>query len=86
MKWLTLSGSTLRPQNDAAKAAIAESLRRHVWPALADGRIGPPRIRAVPLAEAARAHRAMETRENYGKIVMLTEFGASLADNSIENL
>ena len=86
MKWLTLSGSTLRPQNDAAKAAIADSLRRHVWPALAEGRIRPPRIRALPLAEAARGHAAMETRENYGKIVMLTAFGASLADNSIENL
>ncbi len=79
MKWLTLSGSTLRPQSSAAKAAIAESLRREVWPALADGRIKPPRIRAVPLAEAARGHRAMEMRENYGKIVLVTAFGAALA-------
>ncbi len=85
-KWLTLSGSTLRPQSIAAKAAIADSLRQHVWPALADGRIKPPRIRALPLAEAARGHRAMETRENYGKIILLTAFGAGLADNSIENL
>jgi NADPH2:quinone reductase len=85
-KWLTLSGSTLRPQTSAAKAAIADSLRREVWPALADGRIKPPRIRALPLAEAARGHRAMETRENYGKIILLTAFGAALADNSIENL
>jgi NADPH:quinone reductase len=85
-KWLTISGSTLRPQSSAAKAGIAESLRQHVWPALADGRIRPPRIRALPLAEAARGHRAMETRENYGKIILLTSFGAGLADNSIENL
>lgn len=86
MKWLTISGSTLRPQNDAAKAAIAENLRQNVWPALADGRIMPPRIRALPLAEAARGHAAMEQRENYGKIVLVTPFGAGLADNSIENL
>lgn len=85
-KWLTLSGSTLRPQSSAAKAAIADSLRQNVWPALADGRIRPPRLRALPLAEAARGHRAMETRENYGKIVLVTDFGAGLADNSIENL
>jgi len=85
-KWLTLSGSTLRPQTSAAKAAIAESLRGNVWPALADGRIRPPRIRALPLAEAARGHRAMELRENYGKIVLVTDFGAGLADNSIEKL
>lgn len=85
-RWLTLSGSTLRPQTGAAKAAIADSLRREVWPALADGRIRPPRIRALPLAEAARGHRAMERRENYGKIILVTDFGAGLADNSIENL
>ena len=85
-KWLTLSGSTLRPQTSAAKAAIAESLRGNVWPALADGRIRPPRIRALPLADAARGHRAMELRENYGKIVLVTDFGAGLADNSIEKL
>lgn len=85
-KWLTLSGSTLRPQTSAAKAAIAESLRGNVWPALADGRIRPPRIRALPLADAARGHRAMELRENYGKIVLVTDFGVGLADNSIEKL
>src|SRR5690606_17915813 len=37
-KWLTVSGSTLRPQPPEAKAAIADSLRRTVWPGLADGR------------------------------------------------
>lgn len=86
MKWLTLSGSTLRPQNSAAKAAIAESLAEHVWPALADGRIRPPRIRSAPLEEASRAHAAMEQRDNYGKIVLVTRFGASISDNSIEKL
>lgn len=86
MKWLTLSGSTLRPQTSATKAAIARSLLTEIWPALADGRIRPPRIRALPLAEAPRGHAAMETRENYGKLIMLTAFGAAQADNSIENL
>lgn len=86
MKWLTLSGSTLRPQSTAAKAAIGQSLLADIWPALADGRVRPPRIRALPLAEAPRGHAAMQARENYGKIIMLTAFGAGLADNSIENL
>ncbi|RYE85083.1 MAG: NAD(P)H-quinone oxidoreductase [Hyphomicrobiales bacterium] len=85
-RWLTLSGSTLRPQSAAAKAAIADSLRRDVWPALADGRIRAPRIRALPLAEAARGHRAMEARDNYGKIILVTAFGSEQTDNSIENL
>jgi NADPH2:quinone reductase len=86
MKWLTLSGSTLRPQPATEKARIAQSLLTHVWPALADGRIRRPRIRALPLEQASRGHAAMEQRENYGKIVMLTAFGQSLADNSIESL
>lgn len=86
MKWLTLSGSTLRPQNFLVKARIAESLRAEVWPALADGRILPPRIRALPLEEAPRGHRALEARENYGKIIMLTGWGRTLTDNSIESL
>jgi NADPH:quinone reductase-like Zn-dependent oxidoreductase len=85
-KWLTLSGSTLRPQTSATKARIAQSLLTEIWPALADGRIRSPRIRALPLTEAARGHAAMQARENYGKIIMLTPFGAALADNSIENL
>lgn len=86
MKWLTLSGSTLRPQDAAAKAAIARSLLAEIWPALADGRIRPPRIRALPLEQASRGHAAMESRDNYGKIVLITAFGRAHPDNSIENL
>lgn len=90
MKWLTISGSTLRPQPREAKAAIARSLRETVWPALDDGRILRPRIRALPLEQAAAGHAAMEQRDNYGKIILLTRFGSSLVndmpivDNSIE--
>ncbi|HHY49023.1 MAG TPA: zinc-binding dehydrogenase, partial [Alphaproteobacteria bacterium] len=85
-RWLTLSGSTLRPQSAATKAAIAEGLRRDLWPALGEGRIRPPRIRALPLEQASRAHAEMEKREHFGKLILLTDYGRSLADadNSIE--
>lgn len=86
MKWLTLSGSTLRPQDAASKAAIAASLRHEVWPALADGRIRPPRLRVGALEDAALAHAAMEDRASFGKIVLRTAFGQSMPDNSIEKL
>jgi NADPH2:quinone reductase len=76
-KWLTVSGSTLRPQTPAFKAKIADSLRRTVWPALADGRIGPPRLRRLPLERASEAHGAMEDRAHFGKIVLLTAFGGA---------
>lgn len=80
MKQLTLSGSTLRPQTSEVKAAIAASLRTNVWPALEDGRIRKPRIQHFALADAASAHRALEARANYGKIVLVTDFGRDQAN------
>lgn len=76
--WLTLSGSTLRPQSREVKAAIADDLRQRLWPALADPAFPHPRIRRFPLADVAAAHRAMEDRSHYGKIVLVTDFGAAL--------
>jgi NADPH2:quinone reductase len=74
MKQLTLSGSTLRPQSRETKAAIADSLERSLWPALAGGRFLKPKLRTFPLGQAADAHRAMEERSNFGKIVLLTAY------------
>lgn len=74
---LTLIGSVLRPQGRAVKAAIAACLMRDVWPALAAGRIVPPRTRFFPFAEAIEAHTAMEKRDSYGKIVLLSPWGRS---------
>jgi NADPH2:quinone reductase len=87
MKQLTLSGSTLRPQTREVKAAIARSLAKSAWPALADGRIIPPRIRALPLAEAARGHVELEKPGNYGKLILMTPWGESFndRDNPIES-
>jgi NADPH:quinone reductase len=79
-KWLTVSGSTLRPQPPQVKAAIAARLKAEIWPALEDGRIARPRIRAVPLELAANAHIEMEKRSNYGKLILLTAFGQSLVN------
>lgn len=67
---LTITGSTLRPQSDLAKARIAESLREQVWPLLDAGRIGPVMDSEFPLAEAAQAHARMEKGDHIGKIVL----------------
>jgi putative PIG3 family NAD(P)H quinone oxidoreductase len=67
---LTITGSTLRPQSDLAKARIAESLRSHVWPLLEAGRIAPVMDSEFPLAEAAGAHERMESSQHIGKIVL----------------
>ncbi|CAN7624730.1 NAD(P)H-quinone oxidoreductase [Devosia sp. LjRoot16] len=87
MKQLTLSGSTLRPQSREVKAAIARSLAKSAWPALADGRMVRPRIRALPLAEAARGHVELERPGNYGKLILVTPWGetADDSDNPIES-
>ena len=67
---LTVTGSTLRPQSDVAKARIAAQLRRHVWPMVGTGAVKPLIDRTFPLEDAAGAHRRMETSEHIGKIVL----------------
>lgn len=70
MKRQTITGSTLRPQSDEAKAAIARDLRKQVWPLLATGRIAPVMDQAFPLANARAAHTRMESSAHIGKIVL----------------
>ena len=67
---LTITGSTLRPRPVAEKGAIAAALAREVWPLLEAGTIKPIVFKTFPLAEAAAAHRVMESSEHVGKIVL----------------
>ncbi len=70
VKRLTLTGSTLRPRSVAEKAEIARSLETRVWPLFAAGRCKPVIFKTFPLADAAGAHRLMETSQHVGKIVL----------------
>jgi NADPH:quinone reductase len=67
---LTITGSTLRPQSDLAKARIAASLGAHVWPLLDEGRIAPVMDSEFPLEDAAGAHTRLEGSAHIGKIVL----------------
>ena len=67
---LTITGSTLRPRSVEFKAAIAQSLRKEVWPLLESGAVKPVVFRSFPLEEAHAAHRLMESGEHIGKIVL----------------
>lgn len=67
---LTLTGSTLRPQSDLAKAKIAESLLDKVWPLLDNGQIHPVMDSTFPLESASEAHVRMESSAHIGKIVL----------------
>jgi putative PIG3 family NAD(P)H quinone oxidoreductase len=70
MKRLTLTGSTLRSRTVAQKAAVADAVRKNVWPLLAAGKVRPVIFATFPLAEASEAHRLMETSNHIGKIVL----------------
>ena len=67
---LTITGSTLRPRTVEEKGAIAAALERHVWPLLASGAVAPVIAATFPLADAAAAHRLMESSQHIGKIVL----------------
>jgi NADPH2:quinone reductase len=69
-KRLTLTGSTLRSRSVAQKAAVADAVRKNVWPLLAARRVRPIIHATFPLAEASEAHRLMETSNHIGKIVL----------------
>jgi NADPH2:quinone reductase len=89
-KQLTISGSTLRPQTTATKAAIAARLADDVLPRLPGHADSGLRIRATPLANAAGAHRALEQESSFGKIILVTDKGlsdgAATKGNPIESL
>ncbi len=70
LRRLTITGSTLRPQSDAAKAVIADELRTDVWPLISRGDIAPIIDSEFDLSEAAAAHTRMESNAHIGKIVL----------------
>ena len=71
LKRLTITGSTLRPRTPAEKGAIAASLEREIWPLLSSRRVSPIISATFDLERAADAHRALESGDTIGKIVLL---------------
>lgn len=70
MRRLTITGSTLRPQSDLAKARYARHLAKHVWPMVERGTLRPVIDSEFPLVDAAKAHWRIESNGHIGKIVM----------------
>src|SRR3954465_1106652 len=69
-KRLTITGSTLRPRSAEFKAYIGQNLRDKIWPLIESGRIKPQVFKTFPLAQAAEAHRLMESSRHLGKLVL----------------
>ena len=70
MKRLVHTGSTLRPQIEAAKAEIAAQLLAHVWPLIEAGKIAPLMDEVFELNNVWKAHTRMEAGEVVGKMVL----------------
>jgi NADPH2:quinone reductase len=71
MKRVTLTGSTLRPRTREVKAGFARAIEERVWPLVSAGRLKVVVDSTFPLADAASAHRRMETSQHVGKIVLV---------------
>jgi len=70
VKRLVFTGSTLRPQSIAQKAAIASALREKVWPLIEAQKVGTLIHATFPLADAPKAHALMEDSGHIGKIML----------------
>ncbi|HEV7659575.1 MAG TPA: NAD(P)H-quinone oxidoreductase [Allosphingosinicella sp.] len=69
---LMLTGSMLRPRSVAFKSLVADEIARSVWPYVEEGRLKPAIHATFPLAQAADAHKLMESGDHVGKIVLTT--------------
>jgi putative PIG3 family NAD(P)H quinone oxidoreductase len=64
--------TSLRGRPADEKAAIVAAVREHVWPLIESGQVKPIVHRTFPLAEAANAHRELESGANIGKVLLTT--------------
>ena len=71
LKRLTLTGSTLRARPESFKAALATAVEQNVWPLIEAGRVKVVLATRFKLADAAEAHRLMESSTHIGKIVLI---------------
>jgi len=62
--------TSLRSRPEAEKAAIVASVIEHVWPLIADGVVRPVIHARMPLAQAAQAHRLVESSAHIGKVLL----------------
>ena len=70
---LTVTGSTLRARDENFKTTVARAVKDKVWPLLESGTLAPVISATFPLAQAADAHRLMESSQHIGKIILTVE-------------
>ncbi|MFJ3905254.1 NAD(P)H-quinone oxidoreductase [Streptomyces sp. NPDC090025] len=63
--------TTLRSRPLGEKAAVVAAVREHVWPLVEAGTVTPVVDRAVPMPDAAEAHRVVEASGHVGKVLLV---------------
>jgi NADPH:quinone reductase-like Zn-dependent oxidoreductase len=66
----SILSSTLRSRPLHQKAEIVASVRRSVWPMVADRRVVPVVDRVLPLDHVAEAHRVLAESGHVGKVLL----------------
>lgn len=69
-KRATIYAAGLRARPVEQKSAIVAQVREHVWPLVEAGKIQPVIEAEIPMNDAARAHRLLETGEHIGKVLL----------------
>ena len=69
-KWLTVTGSTLRPRSKEEKGYIANQLYKKVWPIIEKKLVMPQIYGTYNLKDANKAHAAIEASDHIGKIIL----------------
>jgi len=67
----SISATTLRARPAAEKADIVRGTRALVWPLVEAGAVRPVIDRRLPLADAAAAHRVVESSDHLGKVLLV---------------
>lgn len=69
-KRAALVATSLRGRPLSEKASIVAAVREHVWPLMESGRVRPVVDRKIAMADAAQAHRLVESSEHVGKVLL----------------
>jgi putative PIG3 family NAD(P)H quinone oxidoreductase len=70
-KRASVHAAGLRPRPVAEKGAIVRGVGENVWPLVSAGGVRPIVHAVVPMAEAAEAHRILESGDHIGKVLLV---------------
>jgi putative PIG3 family NAD(P)H quinone oxidoreductase len=68
-----ITATSLRARPQPERAAIVAAVREHVWPLVAAGRVHAVVDRALPMREAAEAHRVVAAGGHVGKVLLVVD-------------